>query len=682
MHSRRFAFVALLTCCAVRSVAAVEPDPSRFQLRDVFSLEFAADPQISPDGTQVVYVRNFFDIMTDRQKSNLWIINADGSDHRPLTTGNRNDTSPRWSPDGGRLLYASNEDGQTQLYCRWMDTGDTARLTNLTSTPASLEWSRDARWIAFTMHVPDKPQPFVELPEKPEGAEWAPAFKVVRQTLYRLDGQGYHKEGYHHLFVLPAEGGTPRQLTSGDFDHQSRPAWSADGKSLIISSNRGPEWEYHPEESNLYAVNVETGETTPLTDRVGPDHSPAVSPDGKLIAYVGYDDRKQGYQVMQLSVMNADGTEKRIVSEEFDRDVEAPVWSSDGKGLFFQYDDHGTTKVGYLTLAGEVSTVAEPVGGVTLGRPYASGSFSVSAQGDVAFTFARPDRPADVAVSRKGGAISTRPLTDLNDDLFGHKQLGSVEEMRFQSAADQREVQAWLVKPPEFDASPKYPLILEIHGGPFANYGPRFSAEIQLYAAAGYVVLYVNPRGSTSYGAEFGNLIHHAYPGDDYQDLMSAVDAVLERGFVDADQLYVTGGSGGGILTAWIVGHTNRFRAAVAAKPVINWYSFTLTADVYTFFDQYWFPCHPWENAEHYLQRSPLTYVGNVTTPTMLLTGEEDHRTPISESEQFYQALKLRKIDTALVRVPGASHNIAARPSHLMAKVAHVLKWFELHNGD
>src|SRR5262245_32469059 len=236
MPPRRIAFVALLTFLAARSVSAVEPDPTRFQLRDVFSLEFAADPQVSPDGTQIVYVRNFFDIMTDRPKSNLWIVSADGSDHRPLTTGNRNDTSPRWSPDGGRLLYASNENGKTQLFCRWMDGGDTARLTNLTSAPASLEWSRDGRWIAFTMHVPEKPQPYVELPEKPEGAEWAAPFKVVRQTLYRHDGDGYRKDGFHHLFVLPAEGGTPRQLTSGDFDHQSRPAWSANGKSLIISS--------------------------------------------------------------------------------------------------------------------------------------------------------------------------------------------------------------------------------------------------------------------------------------------------------------------------------------------------------------------------------------------------------------------------------------------------------------
>ena len=218
-----------------------------------------------------------------------------------------------------------------------------------------------------------------------------------------------------------------------------------------------------------------------------------------------------------------------------------------------------------------------------------------------------------------------------------------------------------------------------IHGGPFANYGDRFSAEMQYYAAAGYVVVYINPRGSTSYGQEFANLIHHAYPGPDYDDLMEGVDAVIERGYIDSKNLFVTGGSGGGVLTAWIVGKTDRFRAAVAAKPVINWYSFVLTSDGYPFFNRYWFPGEPWKNAEHYLRRSPISLVGNVTTPTMLMTGEDDHRTPISESEQFYQALKLRKVETVLVRVPGASHAIIKRPSRLIAKVQHILKWFEMH---
>jgi acylaminoacyl-peptidase len=285
-----------------------------------------------------------------------------------------------------------------------------------------------------------------------------------------------------------------------------------------------------------------------------------------------------------------------------------------------------------------------------------------------------------VAVAR-GTPRSTRVLTGLNEDLLGHKLLGTVQEFPVKSSFDGRAIQAWLIAPPEADPKKRHPLILEIHGGPFANYGPRFSIEFQTYAAAGYCVLYVNPRGSTGYGEEFGNLIHHAYPDRDYDDLMSAVDAVVARGLVDPDRLFVTGGSGGGVLTSWIVGRTNRFRAAVAVNPVINWYSFVLTSDMYPYFDQYWFPGHPWDHAEHYLKRSPISSVGKVVTPTMLYVGESDHRTPISESEQFFQALQLRGIDTALVRVPHASHNLTARPSLTIAKSAYVLKWFERHAG-
>jgi acylaminoacyl-peptidase len=318
------------------------------------------------------------------------------------------------------------------------------------------------------------------------------------------------------------------------------------------------------------------------------------------------------------------------------------------------------------------------VGGTSLGRPYASGSYTVAPYGAFAYTMTSPDHPADVA---SGDGRRTRRLTRLNADLRSFRDTATVESFWFESRYDQRDVQAWVALPPGFDTAKKYPLVLEIHGGPYANYGFRYSAEVQLYAAAGYVVLYVNPRGSTSYGAEFANLIENNYPGQDYDDLMTAVDVVVGRGFVDPERLYVTGGSGGGVLTAWIVGKTDRFRAAVVAKPVINWTSFALTADNYAFFYRYWFDGPPWDDQAAYWRRSPLSLVGNVTTPTMVLTGEQDYRTPMSESEQYYQALKLRRVDTMLVRVPGASHSIAARPTQLMAKVANILAWFERYDS-
>jgi acylaminoacyl-peptidase len=658
-------------------VRADQPDDNRFQPLDVFQLEYASDPQLAPDGKRVVYVRNFMDIMKDRRCSNLWIIDVATGEQRPLTTGKHNDASPRWSPDGKRLVYVSTSGGSPQLYCRWMDTGQTAKLTDVTSAPINPTWSPDGKSIAFAMHVAEPAKPYVEMPAKPEGAEWAAPPKVVRKVVYRRDGGGYVKDGNMQLMAVPADGGTPRQLTREPYDHLEA-VWSPDGKALIFSANRHLDGDYDPLNSEIYELTLADRSIKELTRRQGPDSQPAVSSDGKHIAYVGFDDQKKGYQAHRLYVAKCDGSGVRQLAEKLDRDLYAPHWSKDGSGVYFLYEDCGTSRVGFASLTGDLKQVVMDVGGLDLGRPYAGGSFTVADDGTLAFTLAKPNHPADVAVQIPSGK-EPRRLTRLNDDLLGHKTLGTVEEITYQSDCDNRKIQGWIVKPPHFDPNKKYPLILEIHGGPYANYGTRFTAEMQLYAAAGYVVLYTNPRGSTGYGEEFAQLINGNYPGNDYDDLMAGVDAVVARGYIDKDNLFVTGGSGGGILTAWIVGKTNRFRAAVAAKPVINWYSIALTSDISVFVTRNWFPGPPWEHVEQYLKHSPISLVGNVTTPTMLLTGEEDFRTPMSEAEQFYQALKLRKVDTALVRVPGASHDIGARPSQLIAKTAAILKWFETH---
>ncbi len=673
--------ISLTVTLSFASDKPVRPPEKYLRLVDLFDLEFASDPQISPDGERVVFVRNFSDIMKDKKRSNLWTVDFEGTDARPLTTGNENDFSPRWSPGGRRLLYASSTDGSVQLYVRWMDNGQTAKVTSAQKTPADMTWSPDGKWIAFSMLVPEEAKPFAELPPKPEGADWGKPARVIRKVLYRADGEGYLEDGYAQLFVVPAEGGTPRQLTRGAFHHRGPLAWAPDGKDIVFSANRHEDWEYDPLNSEIYQVSVADGTIKALTDRKGPDQNPALSPDGKQIAYTGFDDREQGYQVTRLYLMNRDGSGARSLTGDLNRDVEQPLWSRNGRGIYFQYDDHGNTRIGFITLDGKLQILARDLGGAAPARPYSSGSYSVSDNDRFAYTQSRPEYPADVAVGSKGSS-EVRRVTRLNDDLFGYKELGAVEEFWFDSSFDRRKIQGWIVKPPEFDAQKKYPLTLEIHGGPFANYGDRFTSEIQLFAAAGYVVLYLNPRGSTSYGEEFGNLIHHNYPGQDFDDLMSGVDAVVQRGYIDAGNLFVTGGSGGGVLTSWIVGKTNRFRAAVVAKPVINWYSFVLTSDDYNFFYRYWFPGFPWDHAEHYLKRSPLSLVGNVQTPTMLLTGETDYRTPISESEQFYQALKLRKVDTALVRLPETSHGMDSRPTQVISKVAHILKWFEKYRTD
>lgn len=651
-----------------------ETKSNTFQLENVFDLEYASSPQVSPDGKQIVYLRHFMDKSKDRRRSNLWTINPDGSRHRPMTSGNNNYGSPLWSPSGDRLLYTSSKSGSNQLYIRWMDTGESAQISNLEHSPSGLSWSPDGRWIAFTMFVPKSDQPMVSLPGKPDGAEWSKPAKVVDKLRYRADGAGFLEDGYRQVFVMPAEGGTPRQLTTGDFNHGGTPQWSKDGEHLYISANRHDDWRYDPANSEIYRVSVEDGSITALTDREGPDSNPTISPDGNQIAYTGHDEEYLGYQPSDIYVMNADGSNKRKIAIDLDRNPGSLHWNE--SGLYMQYVDEGMGKVAKVSLDGDITVLADQVGGTTIGRPYSSGSYSVADDGTLAYTYSRPTYPADIAVANSS---NDGRITDINNDLFGHRQLGEVEEIWYESSHDGKKIQGWIVKPPNFDPDKEYPLILEIHGGPFASYGPHFSSEVQLYASAGYVVLYTNPRGSTSYGKAFGNEIHHNYPGNDYDDLMSGVDAVIEEGYINEDSLYVTGGSGGGVLSAWIVGKTDRFKAAVVAKPVINWYSFVLTADSTPFFYKYWFPGLPWNNRDHYMDRSPISLAGNVSTPTMLLTGEEDYRTPISETEQFYTALKLEKVESVMVRIPGAGHGIASRPSNLMSKVAHILKWFEMH---
>lgn len=686
MFSKDCRWLSIVVFFALLLPAAAADKQDRLTPMDVFSLQYAADPQISPDGKHIVYVRQFSDVMSDKHYSNLWVITADGSDDRALTSGNFNDSSPRWSPDGTRIGYISDRnDGKPQLFVRWMDSGQTAALTNLEHAPSDIAWSPDGKLISFSAFVPTDSPKIANLPKAPEGAKWADAPKVYDHLVYRFNGRGYLKPGFGQRFVIAAAGGAPRQLTSGNMPYAGgegpgsggRASWSADGKFLIFSANLHEDYEYDPLNTEVYELSLADGQLKPLTSRKGPDSSPVVSPDGKTIAYIGFDDRYQGHQTTHLYLMNRDGSNSRVATRQLDRDVQDPVWAPDGGGVYFLYDDQGDTKLALYSLDGKVKDLADHVG--SGGSSYSGGtSFTVAKDGTFAMPYDTPTDAGDIAVGMKANP-KTRVLTALNSQLFLEKPLGQTEEFWFQSSVDNRKVQGWIVKPPDFDPAKKYPLILEIHGGPFANYGDRFDTNKQIWAAMGYVVLYVNPRGSTSYGEEFANLIHHAYPGDDFYDLNSGVDAVIAKGYIDPDNLFVTGGSGGGVLTCWMVDRTTRFRAAASLYPVINWYSWVLTSDLPSFGTLYWFSGTPWEKPEEYVKRSVLSYVDKVTTPTLLATGEEDFRTPISEAEQYYAALKLRKVESVLVRFPGEPHGLSARPSHQVAKILYVSDWFNQH---
>ena len=650
---------------------------NKFKPIDVFSLEYVSNPKISPDGKKVLYVRNFKDIMTDKNHSNIWIIDFDGKNNTPLTTGNKNDFDPTWSNSGDKFTYKSDSDDTVQLYLYVLGQKSNQKLTNLQNSVSSVDWSEDDKYLVFTSFVEKPSVSLIKMPEKPKGAKWNDPASEIDGIKYRSDGRGYLNQGFSQVFILPTEGGTPRQITFLN-NNASSPKWLAKNK-IIFSANLHEDSDLEPRNSEIYSIDIISEKIRPLTSRLGPDYSPVVSPDKKEIAYLGFDEKYLGYQQNNIYIMSNNGKEIKNISENFNRNITNINWSADGKGLYFQYDDKGMTKLAYMSISGKLKNIVDQLGGMTLGRPYSGGTYSISKNNRYAYTLGNVYSPSDLAV---GYNTSFKRLTALNKDLFDHKELGNVEEVWFKSSFDERQIQGWLVKPPNFDPSKKYPLILEIHGGPFSNYGFRFSAEIQLFASKGYMVLYTNPRGSTSYGKEFANLIHHNYPNQDYDDLMSGVDHILKRSYVDEENLFVTGGSGGGVLTAWIIGKTTRFKAAVVAKPVINWYSFVLYADNINIYYKYWFPGAPWDNLKHYMKRSPISYVANVKTPTMLLTGEQDFRTPIAESEQFYAGLKLNKVESMLVRIPGASHGIAARPSNLITKVNAITAWFEKYRVE
>jgi acylaminoacyl-peptidase len=671
-----------LICCSAALWSQVQTDKKAvFTQADVFGLEWVTDPQISPDGKWIVYVRLAMDVHSDQVRRSLWLTTTDGALHRPLSNTANEGALPRWSPDGRRVAFiAKNGESGAQLFVHWLDSGTSGAITHLPEAPSSLAWSPNGNLLAFTMPVSASRKAFsVELPKPPEGVKWAEPPKVIDRMVYRADGAGYLADNFSQVFVVAASGGAARQLSSGDFEHSGPAVFTADSSSVLISANRRKDAELEPNDSEVYQIAVSGGEAKAVTDRRGPDFNPIVSGDGRFLAWLGYDDRYQGYQVTQLWLRDLHSGATRALTAQLDRDVESPQFAADSRSIYFQYDDHGQTRIARLGLDGKLQQLANDLGGTDVTRPYSGGSFSVARDGRFAYTRRSTTAPAELGVGTAANHIVQ--LTHLNANSLGTRDLGTLEQIEFVSKADGLPLQGWILKPPGFDPAKQYPMILEIHGGPAANYQGQFAAETHLYAAAGNVVLFMNPRGSTAYGEAFGQQIHHNYPSLDYDDLMTGVDEVLKRGYVDAKQLYVTGGSGGGVLTSWIVGHTDRFRAAVVVKPVINWTSFVLTADQTNYFYRYWFEAPPWEAQTSYWKRSPLAYVGNVKTPTMVISGELDFRTPISEAEQFYQALKLRQVDTVLVRVPGASHDISARPSLLNAKVAYVLGWFAAHRN-
>jgi dipeptidyl aminopeptidase/acylaminoacyl peptidase len=655
---------------------------ARFTVDKYLDMERVGDPQISPDGTRIVYTRGFVNKLTDRWDSALWLVSADGRTHHFLAKGG----SAVWSPDGTRLAYvAPGEPSGPQVFVRYMNAdGATSQVTRVSEPVADLRWSPDGKQIAFSTFVPS-PSPWkIDMPATPQGASWTPAPKHVTALHYRQDRKGFDREGSTHLFVVAADGGTPRQLTHGPghvgyrFDGQGGAVaydWTPDGRTIVVEGMLDSTSDKNYRNSNLYAVDVASCAaagtrcaTRLLTPTPGAWAGPRISPDGRSVAYTGYPATRASYQAAALWVMPLDGgqAQARKISGSLDDDPGTLFWSRDGRNVLFSVAQRGYADVWAASAAGgEPRRLTRGTHMVTLS--------SASRTGVGAAVRTTPTEPGDVFRLDLASGATTR-LTAVNEDLLGRLRLGEVEAFEYSSTNDTK-VQGWLVKPPGFDASRKYPLLMEIHGGPHGMYNGVFNPQFQNFAAHGFLVLYTNPRGSTGYGSAFGNAIERAYPGVDYDDLMAGVDAAIGRGAVDTTRMYVGGCSGGGVLSSWVIGHNDRFAAAAVRCPVIDWLSFAGQTDVpyftYNFFDKPF-----WEDPKRWLEQSSLMHVGKVTTPTLLMTGELDLRTPMPQSEEYYSALKMRGVPSELLRFEGEYHGTGSRPSNWMRTQLYMMSWY------
>jgi len=669
----RFAIVAAIAAPHPRTVAAQAVQQAlpkdRIALEQYLDWEDVQAPQFSPRGDQIAYTRRWIDRMNDKWESSIWLSNADGSHARQLVTG----SDVRWSPDGTRIAYVAKGDPSgSQIFVRWMDAeGATTQISHLTENPSNLEWSPDGKSIAFTANVPSRDSWRIPMPTPPKGAKWTDPPKIVTRLNYRSDRIGFTDDGYRHVFTIPAEGGTARQVTNGDWNH-SAPAYSGDGRTLYFSSYREPDADGSFRRAHIYAANVETGEIRQLTTGSGSNSGPMVSPDGKSIAFMRSDSTDHSaFADSKLWLMNADGSNPHNISATLDRNISGLIWAPDNSGVYFNVESEGSKNLWFATPSGQLRQLTSGTHFLTV-----SDVSHLSAVG-VRSTPTKPNDVVTFMIPKSGTATAFTQLTAVNDDVLQGKRLAQTEEIWYTSR-DGLKIQGWIVKPPDFDPSRKYPLMLEIHGGPQAMYNVGFSFARQDHAANGYVLLYTNPRGSTGYGVKFTNEIKNAYPGKDFDDLMAGVDTVVGRGYIDAKNMYVFGCSGGGVLTAWTVGHTDRFAAAASLCPVINWMSFVGQTDGAGWYENFEKPF--WEDPSEYLRRSPIMYVGNVKTPTMLMTGILDLRTPMPQTEEFYRALRKRGIPTVMVRMNNEYHGTSSTPSNFLRTQLYLRSWFDRYS--
>ena len=643
-------------------------EKTRLSLDHYKNYEWTSNPMLSPDGEQILYSRTWINLTDDKRETDLWIMNSDGTSNRFFSKG----SNAKWSSDGSKIAFTKEgKPNGTQIFVKHMDVqSEPTQITKLEKSPSSMEWSPDGKYIAFIMHVSSEPALTPkEVPSQPKGASWTKAPRVIDQVDYSQDRVGFIERGYRQLFIVPTDGGTARQITFGKYDDVSNSiAWSNSSKSIVFSSYQKPDAAYSRGHSNLYSVNINTLETKELTSRDGTESSPRVSPDGSKVAFIGSTWSKNFYNDRKMYIMDFDGSNLKCVTTSLDQTPGNPIWSSNGQGIYFNVREYGQSNVYYADLKGKVKKITS--GNHVLSMTNLVGKKAVA-------TWTNPSNPSDIVSFSIGKSNNFKRLTEVNNDLFYNVEFGQIEEITYVSK-DGMKVQGWIVKPPQFDSNKKYPLVLRIHGGPHSMYHVGFNYNFQLHAAQDQVVLYTNPRGSTGYGYEFANAIQNDYPGNDFNDLMAGVDEVISKGYIDENKMYVYGGSGGGVLTSWIVGKTDRFAAASVNYPVTNWFSFVGTTDSANWYNN--FEKYPWEDPSEHIKRSPLMLVGNVKTPTMLMCGENDLRTPISQTEEYYQALKMNKVPTVMIRFNKEYHGTSSKPSNFLRTHGYINAWFDRYS--
>jgi dipeptidyl aminopeptidase/acylaminoacyl peptidase len=668
--------------------------------KDLFRFTWAADPQISPDGARIVFVMVTVNQDKDSYETSLWIIPSQGGEPQRLTNG-PHDTAPRWSPDGSQLVFvrSAEKDGKPeppQLYLLSFSGGEPRAITSLPKGAGPATWSPDGKKLAFnsTTTAEDLAKTDQAAKAKEKKKEHESDVRVITKAVYRANGAGYFdpkRPGHIWSVAVPVSSETPakpKQLTTGEFA-EGEPVWSIDGSQVYFTSVRVPEPYYELRGNAIYSVPADGGQISKIAAIEGSLFGLSVSPDGKHIACRGVLSQPvHSYTPPDLFVVDVTpGTTPRNLTASYEYDIGSgltgdqhpprggggprPLWSRDGTALFDKVAEHGKANLNLFTLA--TAKIAELTKG-----DHEIISFTASADGSkMAVLVSTPTSIGDIFLCEAADGWM-KQLTHVNRKLFSEIDLTPPEAISY-SSFDGKKIQAWVQKPPGFDPKKKYPLILNIHGGPHAAYGYTFDHEFQWMAAKGYVVLYPNPRGSSSYGEEFGNVIQYHYPGDDYKDLMAGVDELIRQGYVDPHRLGVTGGSGGGLLTNWVITQTDRFAAAASQRSIADWGAWWYTAD-FTLFQPNWFRAAPFQDPGDYAARSPITYIARVKTPLMLIEGETDYRTPTgSGGETMFRALKFLKKPAVMVRFPGESHELSrsGKPWHRVERLQHIVNWFD-----